>query len=37
MKYSKTVEALDRILYLTGKQGRSYRCSQEKAATSGSF
>ena len=25
MKYSKIVEALDRILYLIGKQGISYR------------
>ena len=37
MKYSKIVEALGRILYLTGKQWLSYRYSQEKAASSDSF
>ena len=34
MKYPKMVEALDRILYLIGKQGISYRGTQETTAES---
>ena len=32
MKYSKIVEALDRIFYLSGKQRISYRGTQQTAA-----
>ena len=32
MKHTKTVEALDRIFYLIGKQEISYRGTQETAA-----
>ena len=34
MKYRKIVEALDRTLYLTGKQGISYQGTQQTAANS---
>ena len=34
MKYSKIVEALDRTLYLIGKQGISDRATQETAGNS---
>ena len=34
MKYSKIVEALDRIFYLSGKQRISYRGTQQTAANS---
>ena len=37
MKHLKTVEDLDSILYLTGKQGISYRGKQETAANSGTL
>ena len=37
MKYLKTVEDLDSILYLTGKQGISYRGTQKTAAKSGTL
>ena len=33
-KYPKIVEALDRILYLIGKQGISYRGTQERTVNS---
>ena len=34
MKHPKIVKALDKILYLIGKQGISYRGTQDAAATS---
>ena len=34
MKHQKIVQALDRILYLTGKQGISYQEQQKTAANS---
>ena len=34
MKYPKIVKALDRILYLTEKQGVSYRWKQKIVANS---
>ena len=32
MKYQKIIQALDRILYLIGKQGISYQGTQKLAA-----
>ena len=34
MKYPKKVEALDMVFYLIGKQGNSYRETQETATNS---
>ena len=34
MKHQKIVQALDRILYLFGKQGISYQGTQKTAANS---
>ena len=34
MKYQKTAQALNKILYLIGKQGISYQGTQKTAANS---